>query len=406
MMRWMNLLDQLAALGALASLLCAPTQWSIELLPKLHVCPSDILLSLAASAWLAALAIRRDWNCLRPPPWPHLLFFVLATVSLAVAHDRIAAVREIIQTGLYFVIGSGLAVNLLHRRPDVFRMLTIALIAPAILVVSISCIQYFGANSDPLFIRGTFGNRNVLGGYLTLLLPLTFSLLLTVPSWPLRLGFGLLLVAGMTVNLAGASYYAIAVTIALLAAMRGWRTFTIVGLVLLIWQIIILPQLPRENDLALFRSTALYAANGQPERRYPEWQAAANLIMERPWLGAGAGNYQRSIGPYYDTIPNATGAAEPDIQNLYLVLAGSMGLPAMLAFICLLGTAAVMALTAVPTYAGWRGGVAAGAAGSLLAFAITAVWHPLLVRGLGLPLVAVLALARHLSSLSPIKHNK
>jgi O-antigen ligase len=387
-------LDRLAAGGALAALLCAPTQWSIELLPKLHVCPADLLLALAAAVWLAALLLRRDWACLRPLPWPHLLFFCLAAASLAVAHDRMAAIREIIQTGLYFVAGSVLAADLLRRRPHADRLLMIALLAPAALVLVLACIQYFGPNSKSLTVRGAFGNRNVLGGYLALVLPLAFSLLLTTPSWLLRLGLSLLLVAGLTVNLAGASFYAIAGTITLLAAVRGWRTFAVVAGVLILWQTEVLPRLPRENDLTLFRSTALYAADGQPERRYPEWQAAANLILERPWMGAGAGNYQRTIGPYFDTIPNATGPAEPDIQNLYLVLAGSMGLPALLVFGCLLGTAIVAGFRAATTTDGWHQGAAAGAACGLLAFACTAVWHPLLVRGLGLPLVAVLALAR------------
>jgi len=391
-------LEGLAAGVALAAFLCAPTQWSMALLPGLHVCPADLLLALAAAAWLTAAAARRDWSRLRLLPWPHVLFFVLALASAAVARDRAAAVREIIQTGVYFVAGSVLATDLLRRQTGADRTLTIALLAPAALVLALAGIQYFGSAGSPLAVRGTFGNRNVLGGYLALLMPLAFGLLLTVPAWPLRVGLALLMTAGLTFNLAGASFYAIAGTIAILAALRGWRTFVCIGLVLVAWQAVVLPRLPRENDLTLFRSVALYATDGQPERRYPEWQAAANLILERPWLGAGAGNYQRSIGPYYDTIPNATGPSEPDIQNLYLVIAGSMGLPALLAFAGLLGTAAAAAAKTASAAIGWRRGAAAGAAGSLLAFALTAVWHPLLVRGLGLPLVAILALARGLQT--------
>lgn len=385
-------LNRLAAFGVLASIICAPTQW---LIPRLRVCPADLLLALTAACWLAAVAVRRDWSRLRLPPWPHVLFVVLTAASVTVAHDRLAAIREVVQTGLYFVVGSCLVADLLRRRPTADRALAAALLVPAGLVLGLACVQYAGPNTDPLSVRGTFGNRNVLGGYLVLLLPLAFGLLLTAHSWLLRAGLGLLLLAGLTVNLAGASFYAVAAVLALLAAVHGWRTFAVVGLVLVLWQATVLPRLPRENDLTLFRSTALYTADGRPERRYPEWQAAANLILERPWLGAGAGNYQRSVGPYYDTIPNATGPAEPDIQNLYLVLASSMGLPALLAFLSLLGTAVALATVSAATADGWRRGAAAGAAASLLAFAIAAVWHPLLVRGLGLPLVAILALARH-----------
>lgn len=47
--------------------------------------------------------------------------------------------------------------------------------------------------------------------------------------------------------------------------------------------------------------------------------------------------------------------------------------------------------------AGLRASLAQGVAASLCAFAATAVWHPLLVRGIGLPLVFLLALAYHLA---------
>ena len=41
----------------------------------------------------------------------------------------------------------------------------------------------------------------------------------------------------------------------------------------------------------------------------------------------GLGGYQKQIGPFYGVVPNATGPAEPDIQNLYLVLGATCGLP-------------------------------------------------------------------------------
>ena len=40
-------------------------------------------------------------------------------------------------------------------------------------------------------------------------------------------------------------------------------------------------------------------------------------------------------------------------------------------------------------------GLGAGLAGALGAFALTAVWHPLLVRGIGLPLALLLAATRY-----------
>jgi hypothetical protein len=119
------------------------------------------------------------------------------------------------------------------------------------------------------------------------------------------------------------------------------------------------------------------------------------MTLTHPWTGVGLGNYQKHIGQYYAQVPRRTGPAEPDTQNLYLVLASSLGLPGLLAFLAVLAYAASAALRgaagAAPEDRRWQ---AWGVAGALGAFAITAVWHPLLVRGIGLPLVFLLALAR------------
>jgi O-antigen ligase len=177
----------------------------------------------------------------------------------------------------------------------------------------------------------------------------------------------------------------VAAVVAAMAAARGARWFVPVAAALVLWQALALRCLPRENDLRHFESVALYDESGAPTRRYPEWQAAASMILTNPWLGVGPGSYQRQVGPYYERVPNATGPAEPDIQNLYLVLAASCGLPALLAFLAMLSTAAGAAV----------GARRAGVAGALAAFALAAVWHPLLVRGIGLPLAFLLALAHH-----------
>ena len=87
-----------------------------------------------------------------------------------------------------------------------------------------------------------------------------------------------------------------------------------------------------------------------------------------------------------------------------LVLLATTGLLVMavaqqllLAFLALLACAARAARTACAPARSLRAALAQGVAGSLIAFAITAVWHPLLVRGIGLPLVFLLALAYHLT---------
>ncbi|MDD3543854.1 MAG: O-antigen ligase family protein [Kiritimatiellae bacterium] len=391
-----NLSRTLCRAVVLAALCLSPSQWSFEPMAGLHVTPGDIALLLAAGVWALDTLVRRDWARLwRLPPWPHWLFLGCVAASFLTAPDKGAAVKDFAQYVAYFMVGSMLFESFLREGEQCARKALAVLAAVAGAVLALALAQYFGGGEDPLLVRGTFGNRNVLGGFLALALPFCCAGLMGAPNNAVKTFCAVMLAFGMAVNLSAASYFAVALVFLCMAAAKGARWFLPVAAGLLLWQNAVLPRLPRENDIAHYRSVALYDESGEPERRYPEWQAAYSLVLTHPWTGVGPGNYQKQIGRYYAQVPRRTGPAEPDTQNLYLVLAASLGLPGLLAFMAMLAYAAAAALRgaagAAPEDKRWQ---ARGTAGALGAFAITAIWHPLLVRGIGLPLVFVLALAR------------
>ena len=374
----------------------APTQWSLHLVGGLRLTPGDLLLLVAVPAGLLAGA--RPWRL----PATHLLFLGLTALSVGWAADRGAAVKEWVQLALYFGAGTMLAEAAWRQfgRRGLAWAVWIFLGTGAV-IVGLAMVQYWLAPvDDPLAVRGSFGNRNVLGGYLALLLPAAFGLLLDARRVRERLLLGLLVLAGLFDCLSGPAWLAIALALMALATLRGPAWFVGTGLVLLAVFTLLLPRMPRGNDYEAFTSMALYDEAGQPARRYPEWQAAAVMALERPWTGQGLGGYQKQIGMFYGVVPNATGPAEPDIQNLYLVLAATAGLPACFAFLAMLleagaaacrgRRAASSAADAPARFPGLEPGLAAG----LAAFALTALWHPLLVRGIGLPLALLLAATR------------
>lgn len=384
-------------LCVLVTLCIAPTQWSLEPRPKLHLSPADLTLALSACVWLLDTLLTRDWRRLfRLPPWPNLLFLACVLASALTAPDKGAALKDLVQYVEYFLVGAMLFAAFLRDDARAARHALLVLAAATVFILGLALYHYFASDTPALQVRGTFGNRNVLGGFLALALPLCFSGVVGAPSAAAKGLLALLLVAGLTVCLSGAAYFAVVCAIAGLAAVRGPRVFMPTAACLLLWQTCALPHLPRENDLAHFQSVALYDGAGQVERRYPDWQAAYSMALTHPLLGVGLGNYQKHVGQYYDNIPRQTGPAEPDIQNLYLVLGASAGLPALLAFLAML-VAAAHAAAALPH----RSALAAGVAGAIGAFGIVAVWHPLLVRGIGLPLVFLLTLAHHLAASSP-----
>ena len=399
---------------ALLTLCAAPTQWTLIQNPRLGL--ADVLLVVTAGLWGLGILLRRDWRGLwaARPHWTHLLFTLCAGAAVFAAEDKKEAVKEVIQIAEYFIVGAMVFAAFLNDEARAEKRLPVfgALAAVTAGILSLAAVQYFspdghnsialfaeaktlniienvlGGRESPLLVGGTFGNRNVLGGFLALALPLCFAGVLSgARGWPAKAGCAALILAGLALNLSGASYWAVAVAVAAMAATRGAKWFIPVAAALVLWQGLVLPRLPRENDMCHHESAALYDNAGQVTRRYPEWQAAASMILTHPCLGVGPGNYQKQVGQYYAQVPNATGPAEPDIQNLYLVLGASCGLPALLAFLAMLSTALTGALRANRL----------GAAFAVAAFAAVAAWHPLLVRGIGLPLVFVLVLSRHLT---------
>lgn len=393
--------QKLCRAGVLATLFLAPSQWSFEPRAGLRVTPGDIALLLTAGLWALDTLVRRDWARLwRWPPWPHWLFVGCVAASSLAAPDKGAAMKELVQCFAYFMVGSMLFGSMLREGRAHARQALTLLAAAAGAVLTLALTQYLGGGDDPLAVRGTFGNRNVLGGFLALALPFCCAGLLGAPAIAFKAVCAVMLAAGMAVNLSAASYFAVALVLLCMAAAKGARWFLPAAAGLLLWQNAVLPRLPRKNDITHYRSVALYDDSGEPERRYPEWQAAYSMALTHPWLGVGPGNYQKRIGQYYAQIPRRTGPAEPDTQNLYLVLAASLGLPGLLGFLAMLAYAVTKAARgAAGNVAGERQWLAWGAAGALGAFALTAVWHPLLVRGLGLPLAFVLALARSIGQL-------
>ena len=398
-----RILKRAFQIGVLLTLLIAPTQWSLEIKPKTFLSPADIVLALTAGVWfLKTLLEKRDikgWLKLLPP-WPHLLFVAVALLSLTVAADRASAVKDGVQLIEYFIVGAMLFDAFLREGGILARRLALGVSGLAFaIILLLALFQYIRTGGVESFaVRGTFGNRNVLGGYLALSLPLLFAGIFVIRTLPIRILFGLLLVIGLLVTLSGAAYLAIAIAILGLAAHAGWKVFLPTALPLIFFQVWILPATPRTNDLVHFDSLALHDENGEPERRYPDWQAAYSMALSHPDIGVGLGNYQRNIGQYYGTIERRTGPSEPDSQNLYLVLLATCGVAGLVAYLAILasgiGAAAKAALSGgITRNHAW---LAAGVAAGLSAFTVTCIWHPLLVRGIGLPFVFLLILARHL----------
>lgn len=378
---------------ACVALAVSPTQYAIPLPHRVHLCLADPLIWVAWGLWVWAIFRHRipfRWTDVSLGGTLLVLWGIVSTV-----HSRAGwrGLVEVVQHAEYF-----LAAYLVFRataRDTVWRKRLLEVfvaVTAAILVVTV--VQYLHPRLSPLQVSGTFGNRNVLGGYLSLALPLLAGLAAVEPSARRRIGLALMIAVGWATQLSGATFLALTTAFLGMAALRSPGALGVVALLLLLGSVTLLPHLPRHNAGTLADSIAFFDEAGLPFGRYPEWQAGARLVTDHALTGVGPGRYQSHIGAYYGTLPDRTGPSEPDTQNLYLVLAGSLGLPGLLAWGSLLIAALGRAVRAyVRSHPAPESGLAIGAFGGLVAFMINALWAPLLVRGIGIPLALLLSFA-------------
>ena len=398
--------------AVLATIVVAPTQWDISRQGG-HITLVDPLVLIAAACWLVRmLALGGWWRMPWPLPWQVAAFVLPAILSIFMAEREGTgdALREAVKVVEYFVVGYILYDDLLRRHPRRLRTVLYLMLGVMVVIVLVALGQFIFCNDPIRGVCGTFHSRNVLGGWLAMMLPIIFGVALYTTDPSLRAGLLLLVLCGLLVILSAAALGAVLGVMILIAATRGWRTFAIAVLAATCWVAVVTEHVGgfRDPDTkarvttqqVLFGSVALYTPDGQPERRYPQWQSAVEMMLTHPWLGEGIGNYQRRVEQYTGTKPMPTGPSEPDIQNLYLVIGATMGLPALFGFLALLLMPAFLAGTAASRHAHWRKGFVYGVAGGIAAFAITAIWHPLLVRGIGLHLVLLLVVARLLAEWS------
>ncbi len=384
------------AAGLLGIVILAPTQYGVEVMKKVHLSPVDPLIGITFLVWLAGMVRTGAWRAIRAPmAWP-ILFVALAALSVVSSTNRLRSASEVVQFAEYFMAAYLLFVTSLSDRAT-FRMVLNVFLAVAGVVILFGLGQYLWPAVADFKVRATFNNSHVFGGFLSLVLPLLFGMMLYTEGVWRRLAFLPVILAGLVATLSGGTFLALTLAFGVLAMVRGWKCFASVMAIFFLLVFLAMPLLPRHNLDVLKNSISLFNEEGDLSRRYIEWQAATEMVQEHPLLGVGAGGYQDKIGTFYGILPVVGGTAAPaDSQNLYLVLAGSIGLPGLAAFLALLGFGAAGAAKGFLGRDGLeasRKGLYLGIIGSLLAFSVNSFWSPLLVRGVGIPLVIILALA-------------
>jgi len=455
-MRHPGRIETIVAWLALLAVLLHATQFSFDVLAAvkgahLNLCAVDFILWAAFGLWAFGRIRRKDFSHL-PVSIPAIIGVTWLALSLipqlkGAAAGQISVSRlglaKVVQFAEYFIAGYIVFVEVTltpQRRRHVVAVLAVATLG----ALACAWIQYLSPGLSVTRVRGTwFANRNTFGAYLALAIPLLFGVALFGRMRVGRLAVILMTIAALCVSLSGGAFLALCFGLVVVAFLKGGRQAFITIIALCLLCLCVLPHMPRKNGSALIDSVLLYREDdphkvfgddmpeisarldaktvrlaekvrqGSPvsygdivteqdrswkwQQRYKEWQAAVNMMRLSPVFGVGAGSYQKNVNSFYDMPKYPVNLLEPDTLSFYMVWGASAGAPFLfivLAMFLRAGGSAGRALGVLKKPL--DRGLAAGLLGSLAALAIVALFGDPMVRGVGVTVALLLAMAHSL----------
>jgi O-antigen ligase len=403
---------------------------------------AEALVGLVLAAWLARMVTAREGKIIYPPlVLPQLIFLGAILLSLTGALSLKYSFKEILKwlevLGIYLFVA-----NAIEREQA--RVVVLLMLLAGIGQAFLGFYQFFGRVGPQAFVvlgrfmraYGTFEQPNPYGGYLGLVLPLAYGVLLGTRTLGIR-KFGIrkfvdswirheftslripnpestnLPVAVLGLATMGAAllmswsrgawlgFAAAFILMNLAYSRRGAALFALLCLlvasVLLLASIQVLPQsiIQRITDflpyLRVFdaRGVKVGPANYAVVERMAHWQAAWGMFSDRPWLGVGIGNYE-PVYPAYalQGWPEPLGHA----HNYYLNIAAEAGLIGLGAYLVLWGAAFWQAWKVVRAAQGYWRGMAAGILGVLTHLSVHNFFDNLYVHNMYLHVAMLLGL--------------
>lgn len=348
---------------------------SIRELPlgPVNISAAELLIALLFASWLAHMAARR---CIWIPRAPLLLplFIFLGAISLStlVATSLELSAKEIVKW-LEVILLYWFMADMVEERWG--RRVVWSLLAAGsaeALVGVYQCLRQIGPEGFILFGRfmrayGHFAQPNPFAGYLGLVLPLAYALVLEAFSlmrarqvkqrlWgvvPL-MAFAVML-AAMIMSWSRGGWVGLAAALMVVTAVRSRtaRIYTLmigllVAYLLLMSGVQYLPPawVQRISDFIPYMGgidvtrVEVTDANWAVVERMAHWLAAIGMFSDHPWLGVGIGNYpvaypQYALGRWREALGHA--------HNYYLNIAAEAGVIGLGAYLFLFGACFVQA---------------------------------------------------------------
>jgi hypothetical protein len=351
---------------------------------------SDFLIGITFIIWIIQIILTKGYKNIIFQPPVVLLFLFVCGLSIINAFSIGDWLKDIIQLIEYlFMFYLLLQNNLFGKNIQVRNILLVQ----TSLIVFLSFLQYSVLNGSPYLIRGLFENRNLLGGYLSIMLPIVFAEMLGTPSIYKRSWMILVMLLSVFIILTSSTFISLIISTMVISTMLSKKMVVKVSLSLLTVSILYTFLMPQKNidslsetvsfyeqgsisenyyrrltilgdldkDILLKKyigdnfvviSSNLFMPSKMPKIRegdaykdaeqkkhiknfYLEMFASLNLIAEHTLTGVGLGNFQNEISSYYKGFEKIN-TSEPFVHCGYLTIGATTGILGLTAFIIML----------------------------------------------------------------------
>ncbi len=397
-------------------------------LSRFTVGVTEALVGLVLAAWLVRMIAVREVRFPHPPLLlPLLVFLGAILLSWSNTFSLPYSVKETLKwievVALYLFVAATI------DRPRA-RTVIACMLAAGSLQAVVGFYQFFGGVGPEHFVlfgrfmraAGTFAQPNPFAGYLGLVLPLAYSLLLAsfAPGeaakgqaasfvrrglWTAFYGVALALMgAAMIMSWSRGAWLGLGAAFVVVSVVRSRRAAVLFALavvvlifVLILGSLELLPEFITQRFalvqpyLRVFdvREVEVTAGNWAVVERMAHWQAGWYMFSAHPWLGVGMGNYV-PIYPLY-ALP---GWDEPlgHAHNYYLNVAAEAGLVGLSAYLLLWGACFWQAWQTVRGATGYAQAVATGILGVITHLTVHNLFDNLYVHGMYMHIAILLAL--------------
>lgn len=325
---------------------------------------TEPLVVLVTFAWMLRIVAFRDDRLKVTPIFVFLIGFLGALLlSMSTALSLSLSLKELLKWSGFLVVFI-VAANTLKTRNQITIVL-LAIIAAGTIEALIGWYQFFARVGPEGFVigggfmraYGTFGQPNPFAGYLALVVPLAYALLLDfdwikskpVISLTIILGVTAIITVAIVMSLSRGAWLGLALGFFVVASLRSRKAFVILLALLLVIIILLTfgvtgllpPEISQRfadigDYFGIFdvREVIVTQENWAIVERMASWQAGWNMFQDNVWLGLGPGNFAAYYLDY--ALPGWEETGGGHAHNYYLNLlaeTGVIGLMAYLAFI-------------------------------------------------------------------------